>query len=147
MILFGIIPYLPKLAAYTDLFFVNVLGLPFNSGAAFFMVALLAACFYGLFRTMRKKQAVANTLLLCFTVIVIGFSVFSVVIIRSAAKTPTNEYQPDNPFTLIRYLGREQYGSNPIIYGQYFDAPYEIETPKYWAPLGDRYEHVDSPAN
>ena len=145
VILFGIIPYLPKLAAYTDLFFVNVLGLPFNSGAAFFMVALLAACFYGLFRTMRKKQAVANTLLLCFTVIVIGFSVFSVVIIRSAAKTPTNEYQPDNPFTLIRYLGREQYGSNPIIYGQYFDAPYEIETPKYWAPLGDRYEHVDSP--
>ena len=145
VILFGIIPYLPKLAAYTDLFFVNVLGLPFNSGAAFFMVALLAACFYGLFRTMRKKQAVANTLLLCFTVIVIGFSVFSVVIIRSAAKTPTNEYQPDNPFTLIRYLGREQYGSNPIIYGQYFDAPYEIEAPKYWAPLGDRYEHVDSP--
>ena len=145
VILFGIIPYLPKLAAYTDLFFVNVLGLPFNSGAAFFMVALLAACFYGLFRTMRKEQAVANTLLLCFTVIVIGFSVFSVVIIRSAAKTPTNEYQPDNPFTLIRYLGREQYGSNPIIYGQYFDAPYEIETPKYWAPLGDRYEHVDSP--
>ena len=145
VILFGIIPYLPKLAAYTDLFFVNVFGLPFNSGAAFFMVALLAACFWGLFRTMKKKAVLANTLLLCFTVIVIGFSIFTVVIIRSCAKTPTNEYQPDNPFTLIRYLGREQYGSNPIIYGQYFDAPYEVVTPKYWAPVGDKYVHADSP--
>ena len=145
VILFGIIPYLPKFAAYTDLFFVNVLGLPFNTGAAFFMIALLAACFWGLFHTMKKKAVLANTLLLCFTVIVIGFSIFSVVIIRSAAKTPTNEYQPDNPFTLIRYLGREQYGSNPILYGQYFDAPYEVVTPKYWAPMGDRYVHADSP--
>ena len=110
VILFGIIPYLPKMAAYTDLFFVNVLGMPFNTGAAFFMIALLAACFWGLFHTMKRKAVVANTLLLCFTVIVIGFSIFTVVIIRSAAKTPTNEYQPDNPFTLIRYLGREQYG-------------------------------------
>ncbi len=145
VILFGIIPYLPKLAAYTDLFFVNVLGLPFNTGAAFFMIVLLAACFWGLFHTMKKQAVAANTILLCFTVIVIGFSVFSVVIIRSAAKTPTNEYQPDNPFTLIRYLGREQYGSNPIIYGQYFDAPYEIVTPKYWAPLNGKYVHADGP--
>lgn len=145
VILFGIIPWLPKLAAYTDLFFVNVLGLPFNTGAAFFMTALLAACFWGLFATLKKKAVVANTILLCFTVIVIGFSVFSVVIIRSCAKTPTNEYQPDNPFTLIRYLGREQYGSNPILYGQYFDAPYEVVTPKYWAPVNGRYEYVDSP--
>ena len=145
VILFGIIPYLPKLAAYTDLLFVNVFGLPFNSGAAFFMIALLAACFWGLFHTMKKKAVLANTLLLCFTVIVIGFSIFTVVIIRSCAKTPTNEYQPDNPFTLIRYLGREQYGSNPIIYGQYFDAPYEVVTPKYWAPVGDKYIHADSP--
>ena len=145
VILFGIIPYLPKMAAYTDLFFVNVLGMPFNTGAAFFMIALLAACFWGLFHTMKRKAVVANTLLLCFTVIVIGFSIFTVVIIRSAAKTPTNEYQPDNPFTLIRYLGREQYGSNPIIYGQYFDAPYEIVTPEYWAPMGDKYIRAEGP--
>ena len=75
--------------------------------------------------------------------IIIGFSIFSIIIIRSSVKTPTNEYQPDNPFTLVRYLGREQYGSNPLIYGQYFDAPYDIEIPKYWAPLGDRYVRTD----
>ncbi len=145
VILFGIIPYLPKIAAYFDLFFVNTLHLPFNSGAAFFMAALLCACFWGLFRTMNKKQVFANTVLLCFTTIVIGFSLFSIVIIRSSAKTPTNEYQPDNPFTLVRYLGREQYGSNPLVYGQYFDAPYDIESTTYWAPLGDKYIKADGP--
>ena len=145
VILFGIIPYLPKTAAYFDLFFVNTLHLPFNSGAAFFMAALLGACFWGLFRTMKKQQVFANTVLLCFTTIVIGFSLFSIVIIRSSAKTPTNEYQPDNPFTLVRYLGREQYGSNPLVYGQYFDAPYDIESTTYWAPLGDRYIKAEGP--
>ena len=135
VILFGIIPYLPKFAAYFDLFFVNYLGLPFNSGAIFFMVVLLGLCFVGLFVTMKKQKVLANTLLLCFTMIVVGFSLFSIVIIRSAAKTPTNEYQPDNPFTLVRYLGREQYGSNPLIYGQYFGADYDIAATKYWAPM------------
>ena len=143
VILFGIIPYLPKIAAYFDLFFVNSLGLPFNSGAAFFMAVLLGLCFWGLFRTMKQEKVFANTVLLCFTMIVIGFSLFTIVIIRSSAKTPTNEYQPDNPFTLVRYLGREQYGSNPLVYGQYFDAPYEIEPTHYWAPMGDKYIKAD----
>ncbi len=145
VILFGIIPYLPKMAAYVDLFFVNTLGLPFNSGAAFFMIALLAVCFWGLFRTMKQGKVFANTVLLCFTMVVIGFSLFSIVIIRSSVKTPTNEYQPDNPFTLVRYLGREQYGSNPLVYGQYFDSPFEIRATKYWAPVGDRYIKAEGP--
>ncbi len=145
VILFGIIPYLPKIAAYFDLFFVNSLGLPFNSGAAFFILALLALCFWGLFRTMKRQQVFANTVLLCFTMIVIGFSLFTIIIIRSSAKTPTNEYQPDNPFTLCRYLGREQYGSNPLVYGQYFDSPYEIEYNTYWAPMGDKYIEAEGP--
>ena len=147
IILFGIIPYLPKIAAYFDLFFVNTLGLPFNSGAAFFMIALLSLCFWGLFRTMKNQKVFANTVLLCFTTIVIGFSLFSIVIIRSAAKTPTNEYQPDNPFTLVRYLGREQYGSNPLVYGEYFGAPYDIEETTYWAPMGDKYINTPGPGD
>jgi len=151
VILFGIIPYLPKMAAYVDLFFVNTLGLPFNSGAAFFMVLLLGACFFGLFRTMKQQKVFANTVLLCFTMIVIGFSLFTIVIIRSSAKTPTNEYQPDNPFTLVRYLGREQYGSNPLVYGQYFDAPYDIEETTYRAPMEEKgkskYIKADGPGD
>ena len=146
-ILFLIIPWLPKAAAYMDLLFVNVFGLPYNTGAAFFMVALLALCFWGLFRTLKTKKVFWNTALLCCTTIIIGFSIFSIDIIRSSAKTPTNEYQPDNAFTLVRYLSREQYGSTPIVYGQYFDAPYELYTTKYWAPLNGKYIHAEGPVD
>jgi len=147
LILFLIVPWLPKLAAYTDLLFVNVFHLPYNTGAAFFLVLVLGLCFWGLFKTMAKGKVFWNTALLCLTTIVIGFSVFSIDIIRSCAKTPTNEYQPDNAFTLVRYLSREQYGKTPLVYGQYFDAPYDLYTPKYWAPLNGRYVHVDGPVD
>ncbi|MCQ2182309.1 MAG: DUF2723 domain-containing protein [Bacteroidales bacterium] len=145
IILYLIIPYLPKLAAYCDLFFVNVLGLPFNTGAAFFMLAILAACFWGLFRSLKKEKVFLNTALLCLTTIIIGFSVFSVDVIRSCAKTPTNEYQPDNAFTLVRYLSREQYGSTPLVYGQYFDAPYDLKTTTYRAPMNGKYIKAEGP--
>ncbi len=145
LILFIIIPWVPKLAAYFDLLFVNGFGLPYNSGAIFFMIALLALCFWGISASYRKGKVFWNTTLLSFTVIVIGFSVFSIDVIRSAAKTPTNEYQPDNPFTLVRYLSREQYGKTPLIYGQYYDAPYTLSQGKYWAPVDGKYKKVDSP--
>ena len=145
LILFIIIPWLPKLAAYFDLFFVNILGLPYNSGAAFFMVALLCLCFWGIFVTLKKGKVLHNTALLSFTVITIGFSVFTIDIIRSCAKTPTNEYQPDNAFTLVRYLSREQYGKTPLIYGQYYGADYDLKTSKYWAPVDGKYKKVEGP--
>ena len=142
---FVMIPILPKLAAYVDLFFVNSLGLPYNSGAAFFLVAVLVLCFWGIFATLKKKKLFWNTALLCLTSIIIGFSIFSIDIIRSCAKTPTNEYQPDNAFTLVRYLSREQYGSTPLLYGQYYGADWELKQTRYWAPLDGKYKHVDGP--
>ncbi len=145
VMVFFVVPYLPKLAAYTDLFFVNVLGLPYNSGAAFFLLALLALCFAGLYHTLKKNRVFWNTVLLCCTMLVVGFSVFTIEIIRSSVKPPTNEYQPDNAFTLVRYISREQYGSQPLFYGPYFDAPYELKIPKYWAPLNGKYKKVDGP--
>ena len=147
IILFAIVPWLPKLAAYTDLLFVNVFGLPYNTGAAFFMVLVFGLCFWGLFRTLSRGKVFWNTALLCLTTIIIGFSVFSVDVIRSCAKTPTNEYQPDNAFTLVRYLSREQYGSKPLVYGQYYGAPYDLTQKKYWAPLDGKYKKVDGPVD
>ena len=147
LILFIIIPWLPKIAAYFDLFFVNVLGLPYNTGATFFIVAVLAACFFGIFRTLKQGKVFWNTALLCLTMIIIGFSLFSIDIIRSCAKTPTNEYQPDNAFTLVRYLSREQYGSTPLVYGQYYDAPYELKTTSYWAPIDGKYKKCVGPVD
>lgn len=136
---FIIIPYLPSLAAYFDLFFVNSLHLPFNTGAVFFLLLVFALCFTTLYFARKKQQILLHTATLCFTSIVIGFSLFSICVIRSAAKTPTNEYQPDNAFTLVRYLSREQYGKTPLLYGQYFDAPAKTKPTTYWAPMNGRY--------
>ena len=147
LIVYIFIPYLPKLAAFFDRIFVNGFGLPYNSGALFFMVALLGLCFWALFATLKKGKVFWNTVTLCVTTLVIGFSLFAIVIIRSSVKTPTNEYQPDNPYTLVRYLSREQYGSTPLLYGQYFDAPYDLKVTKYWAPLDGKYVKADGPAD
>ena len=139
IVLFGIIPYLPRLAAGFDRLFVNGFGSRFNVGATVFMVLLLAACFGILYLFRKREKALAHTITLMVTTIVIGYSLFTITVIRSCAGTPTNEYQPDNPYTLIRYLNREQYGSNPILYGQCFNSPYEIEEKPYYTPLDGRY--------
>ena len=138
-VLFGIIPLLPKAAAYADLLFVNVFGLPFNSGAVTFMALLFAGLFYGLFQTLKRGKVLVNTVLLCLTTIITGFSLYATVVIRSNANTPMNENKPDNPFTLISYLNREQYPKGPIIYGEYFGADYDVSEKEYWARIGDRY--------
>ncbi len=142
VVLFGIIPYLPRLAAGVDRLFVNGFGAKFDVGAAVFMALFLAACFLLLYVFRKKNKALAHTITLMVTTIVIGFSLFTITIIRSSAGTPTNEYQPDNPYSLIRYLNREQYGSNPILYGQMFTSPYEVEEKPYWTPLDDKYFHA-----
>ena len=117
------IPLIPTIAAYFDLLFVNSLGLPFNSGAVFSVLLLLALAAYGIVATHRKKKVVWNTILLSFTVAFIGYSSFAVVVIRSSANTPTNENQPDNPFSLRSYLNREQYGSKPLLSGHTYATP------------------------
>ena len=146
-VLWLIIPYTPKVAAYTDLLFVNGFGLPVNSGAAFFMVLVLALCFWGVYRTYNKNKVAWNTIWLCLGTMMIGYSVFAVVIIRSSVNTPTNEYQPDNPFTLVRYLSREQYGSAPLIYGEtYASTLKEIKVPHYYNIMHGKYVKLDAPA-
>lgn len=146
VILYGIIPYLPKIAAQVDLFFVNTLKMGFNSGAIVFLVLVLLLTIAGLIYTRRKEKVWANTGLLAFLMIFIGYLPFCIIVIRSSANTPTNEYQPDNPFTLVRYLSREQYGSNPLIYGETFaSVPDDVETPSYYTPIGDQY--VETPGS
>lgn len=145
-ILWGIIPGLPKLAAYFDLLFVNVFKLPFNSGAAVFMLILLALCFLAIYISRSKKQEILHLVFLCFTMIIIGYSIFAVVVIRSANNTPTNENQPDNPFSLVRYLGREQYGSYPLVYGENFaSVPNSYDEHTYYTPLDGKYYKAQGP--
>ncbi len=146
IILWGIIPYTPLMAAYFDLLFVNVFGTGFNIGAIFFMALVLGACFYGVYYTYAKNKHLLNTILLSLTMILIGYSTFAVIVIRSSANTPTNEYQPDNPFTLVRYLSREQYGNNPLIFGEsYASTPIALTDKSYYTPMGDKYHKATAP--
>jgi MFS family permease len=71
----------------------------------------------------------ANTLTICITVMLIGYASYGMIIIRSSADTPMDENNPENVFTLLSYLNREQYGTRPLVYGQYYNAPLDNETP------------------
>ena len=64
-----------------------------------------------------------NTILTCFMVILIGYSSYSMIVIRSLSDPPIDEGSPDNVFSLLSYINRDQYGDAPLLYGQYFNAP------------------------
>ncbi|MFT5642450.1 MAG: hypothetical protein ACI9A7_002561 [Cyclobacteriaceae bacterium] len=122
LIMIGIIPGLPSLAGSLELFFVNGLGLPFGSGVIFFAVAFLGGLVFGLYYTVKKQKLMLNTILLCFTFIIIGYSSYMIVPIRSAYNPPIDENNPEDILSFVSYLKREQYGSRPLFHGQYYTA-------------------------
>ena len=82
----------------------------------------------------QKNQTILNTGLTAIMVILIGYSANAIIVIRSTADTPLNENNPSNPFNLLYFLNREQYGQRPLFYGQYYNAPvtdYKEGKPKY----------------
>ncbi len=142
-IMYGIIPGVVKVASWFELMFVNGFGLSYNSGVMFYMTLILGGIVWGIIYTMKHKKVLANTLILSFTVILIGYSSFTMIVIRSIADTPMNENRPDNVFSLLSYLNREQYGDRPLLYGQYFNAPIEDQVTKYtYVQKNGRYEKI-----
>jgi hypothetical protein len=124
-----IIPQVVNLLGKFELFFTNSLGLPFDVGAIFYALVLTAAIVFGLQYTIRKGKVFANTMILCFTFIIIGYSSFMMLVIRSQANTPIDENNPEDAISLLSYLNREQYGTWPVLYGQYFNAPLDRNEP------------------
>jgi hypothetical protein len=123
LVMWGIVPYIVKLAGYFELAAVNGLGLPFNSGTIIYFILLTGGIVWGLYATRKKDKPRANTVLLCFAFLLIGYSTFFTLVIRSNQNDlPLNENEPKNALSLLAYLNREQYGSRPFIYGNYFNA-------------------------
>ncbi|NLO00711.1 MAG: DUF2723 domain-containing protein [Bacteroidales bacterium] len=118
-----IIPGIVTVASWFELLFVNSFGLPFKSGALFYIALLIAAIVYGIRYTAKRTNIFWNTVILGFAVILIGYSTFALIIIRSAAKPPMDQNSPNNVFALLSYLNREQYGNRPLIRGQYYNSP------------------------
>ncbi len=128
-IMYIIIPWVVDLAAKFELFFVNNIGLPFNSGIVFYFALIIGLLIFGIHYTRKKGKLIANTAILSLTFILIGYSSFLMLVIRANANTPINENNPDDAISLLSYLNREQYGSWPIFYGQYYNAPLDPRNP------------------
>lgn len=123
VVMYGIIPLIVKLAGSFELFFVNSIGMPFNSGTIIYFIFLVGGIIAGLVFSIRKQKLLLNTILLAFTFILIGYSSFFLLVIRSNANTPINENNPADAISLLSYLNREQYGDWPVFNGQYYNAP------------------------
>ncbi|MBQ5358248.1 MAG: DUF2723 domain-containing protein, partial [Alistipes sp.] len=128
-----IIPYTVYLGAMVDLFAVNTLGLPVNTGIVVFALALLGVLSWGIVRTHRAGKKMWNLLLVCTTMILIGFSSYATVTIRAVANPPMNSNNPNNPHALLSVLNRDQYGNRPLLYGQYYSSPIDdyVESTSY----------------
>jgi hypothetical protein len=122
LVQYGIRGYTIEIAAYFDLFFVNTLGLGFWSGAFVFFLLIAAILVAGIWYSIKHRKPLLNLVFLCITFVYLGYSSFAYIPIRAAANPDLNNTHPDNAFTLYGYLNRVQYGENPLLFGQYFDA-------------------------
>lgn len=133
-IMYMVIPGVVWLASRFELLFTNVFGLPYNTGSLIYIILLIGGLAYGIYDSMRKNKVILNTILTMLTVILIGYSSFALIIIRSQANPPMDQNNPENVFSLLSYLNRDQYGQNPLIYGQYFNSKviaYKEGSPNY----------------
>ncbi|MBS1533344.1 MAG: DUF2723 domain-containing protein [Bacteroidetes bacterium] len=118
----GVRSYTIMFAAYTDLFFVNTLGLGLGSGAILFFLLLIGALVYGIRYSISKGKPMLNLAFLCLAFLYFGYGSFVYIPIRATANTDLNNWKPDNAFSLYGYLNRIQYPIPPLASGPYFDA-------------------------
>lgn len=116
------IPGLPGVAFAVERFFVNTLGLPFNSGTMFFVATLFGIIAYGIVWSVRQQRPMVNTALLALTFLLIGYGSYMQVLVRASFNPPINENSPDDILNFRSYQSREQYGSRSLLYGPVFTA-------------------------
>ncbi|HUX56683.1 MAG TPA: DUF2723 domain-containing protein [Bacteroidales bacterium] len=123
LMVFVLLPGVPKVAGWFELLFVNIFGLPYNSGLMFYIVVLFGLLAFGINYSLKHKRVILNYLLTSLTVIMIGYSSYAMIMIRSSARPPMNQNDPSDVFALSYYINMEQYGSSPKIFGHYYSAP------------------------
>ena len=200
-VLYGVVPGIITVGGWFELFFVNVLGCPFNTGEIVYIICLVAAVIWGIYETYnatdknvkrqniafilgfgmlgipfygygwsavicgvivmailwfvlgyKRKQEVAtgvdettgitkkkmqllplvsarikNTALLCMLMLMIGYSSYALIVIRSSANPPMDQNSPEDIFTLGSYLSRDQYGDRPLFYGQTYTSQVALQ--------------------
>jgi hypothetical protein len=147
----GVIQYTVKFAGTFDRIFVNSFGLPFFTGFTTFFMLMAGLIWYGLQVAAKKGWSMLRLGIWCLTFMLIGYSSYVTTMIRSSANPSVDMYNVDNPISLVGYLGREQYGDFPLLYGQKFNARpidvkntgmrYQKSTDKY-IELGEDRKYV-----
>jgi hypothetical protein len=141
---FLIIPGIPALAAITDRWFVNGLNTNIGTGAIVFFISVFAVLIVAVIVSRVKHWVNLHLAVFCLVFVLVGYSSYLLVPIRSAAHPPININTPDDAFSFVSYLNREQYGSRPLLHGPYFNAPiteFKMGKP-YWRPVNGKYEIV-----
>jgi hypothetical protein len=123
LMVFFLMPGVPQAAGWFELFFVNVLGLPYNSGLLFYLVLLFGVLAFGIKYSLDHRKVVLNYVMTSLLVIMIGYSSYAMIMIRSSARPPMNQNNPSDIFSLSYYINMKQYGSSPKFYGNVYSAP------------------------
>ena len=200
-ILYGVVPGIITVGGWFELFFVNTLGCPFNTGVIIYIVLLVATVIWAIHESYSGKNfkrgnlsfvlavgmlgvpfygygwgafftgvvvmailwfvvnymksqkplvsaRIKNTTLLCMLMLMIGYSSYAVIVIRSSANPTMDQNSPEDIFTLGSYLSREQYGDNPLAYGQAYTSQVKLDVEdgickphvEYGAPVYQRKE-------
>lgn len=179
-ILYGVVPGIIKVGGWFELFFVNVLGCPFNTGEIIYIILLVAIVIWAIYESYNNKNQkrenisfllsvamlgvpfygfgisafiigiivlaalwfvlkwkrgknllvssrIKNTVLLCMLMLMIGYSSYALIVIRSSANPPMDQNSPEDIFTLGSYLSRDQYGDNPLLYGQAYTSQVQFD--------------------
>ena len=181
-VLYGVVPGIITVGGWFELFFVNTLGMPFNTGEIIYIILLVACVIWAVYETQTQKHSqkvqniafllsvgmlgipfygwgwsafiigiivltalwfvlgynkdkqplisarIKNTMLLCMLMLMIGYSTYALIVIRSSANPPMDQNSPEDIFTLGDYLGRDQYGQRPLFYGQAYTSQVALET-------------------
>ena len=180
-VLYGVVPGIITVGGWFELFFVNTLGMPFNTGEIIYIFLLVGCVIWAVYETQTQKHSlkvqniaflasigmlgipfygwgwsaffigvvvlaalwfllkytknnqplitarIKNTMLLCMLMLMIGYSSYALIVIRSSANPPMDQNSPEDIFTLGDYLGREQYGQRPLFYGQAYTSQVALE--------------------
>jgi len=180
-VLYGVVPGIITVGGWFELFFVNTLGMPFNTGEIVYILLLVGCVIWAVYETQTQKHSlkiqniaflasvgmlgipfygwgwsaffigvvvlaalwfllrytknnqplitarIKNTMLLCMLMLMIGYSSYALIVIRSSANPPMDQNSPEDIFTLGDYLGREQYGQRPLFYGQAYTSQVALE--------------------
>ena len=118
-----LVPQIVNLAGKFELFFANTLGWGFNVGTIVYFTLVIGLIIFGLWFSAKRHHVIANTAVLSLLFILIGYSSFFMLAIRANTNTPINENEPKDALSMLAYLNREQYGSWPLLYGPYYNAP------------------------